>query len=272
MGYVAYSFPKSVYLIKKCILIGSQKNDIIADFFAGSGTTAQAVIELNRDENTKRKYIISDIDATSIEVIKERIMKNVFSTKWISGLPKNNDGISHILKYCDIEQYEDTLNNIEFKNDDGVIQKSLDRFPDYFLSYILKFETRESSTNLNLDKFKKPFDYRIKTLSSGGEKEGPVDLVETFNLLIGLHIEKYLVKKSNDRIYFTTVGECEQEQIAVIWRDTEDLDLEDDKRFIEDVVLAGLVPDTIYINGDSYLKNAKPIEFEFRRRMSASTN
>lgn len=52
-----FDHPKSVDLIKKCIQIGSNEEDIILDFFVGSGTLAQAVMELNRDFETNRKYI-----------------------------------------------------------------------------------------------------------------------------------------------------------------------------------------------------------------------
>lgn len=58
-GVSPFDFPKSVDLIKKCILIGSNKeNDIILDFFAGSGTTAQAVLEQNVNDGGTRKFIL----------------------------------------------------------------------------------------------------------------------------------------------------------------------------------------------------------------------
>lgn len=53
-----FDHPKSVDLIKKCIQIGSSDNDIILDFFAGSGTTAHSVLKLNEEEKTKRKFIL----------------------------------------------------------------------------------------------------------------------------------------------------------------------------------------------------------------------
>ncbi len=49
--------PKPASLLNKLVQIGSQKNDIILDFFAGSGTTAQAVLELNEEDNGNRKFI-----------------------------------------------------------------------------------------------------------------------------------------------------------------------------------------------------------------------
>ena len=49
--------PKPVGLIKELIKFGSNENDLILDYFAGSGSTAQAVLELNQEENSNRKFI-----------------------------------------------------------------------------------------------------------------------------------------------------------------------------------------------------------------------
>jgi adenine-specific DNA-methyltransferase len=59
--------PKSVIYLKDIINISTTKNDIILDFFAGSGTTAEAVMELNKEDSGKRKFILVQID----EEIKE---------------------------------------------------------------------------------------------------------------------------------------------------------------------------------------------------------
>lgn len=57
IGRSLFTFPKPVRLISRMLEMGSEKNDIILDFFAGSGTTAQAVMELNEADGGNRKYI-----------------------------------------------------------------------------------------------------------------------------------------------------------------------------------------------------------------------
>lgn len=52
-----FEFPKPVALLKKCIAIASQGNDIILDFFSGSATTAHAVMQLNAEDGGNRKFI-----------------------------------------------------------------------------------------------------------------------------------------------------------------------------------------------------------------------
>ena len=59
--------PKPIKMIKHFIQIGTSKNDIILDFFAGSGTTGHAVMELNAEDGGNRKFILVQID----EPIKE---------------------------------------------------------------------------------------------------------------------------------------------------------------------------------------------------------
>lgn len=58
-GKTPFDFPKSVDYVKKCLQIGSSKDseDIILDFFSGSGTTAHAVMQLNAEDGGNRKFI-----------------------------------------------------------------------------------------------------------------------------------------------------------------------------------------------------------------------
>lgn len=56
-GNLYFETPKPVRLIKRIVHISSKEDDIILDFFAGSGTTAQAVMELNEADGGSRKYI-----------------------------------------------------------------------------------------------------------------------------------------------------------------------------------------------------------------------
>nr|BAV59422.1 type III modification methylase [Candidatus Endomicrobium sp. MdDo-005] len=66
-GKVVFNYSKSHWLIKDFIQIASKKDSIILDFFAGSGTTAQAVMELNKEDGGNRRFILVQID----EKIKE---------------------------------------------------------------------------------------------------------------------------------------------------------------------------------------------------------
>lgn len=56
-GAAYFDYPKSVELIKRMAILGSNKNDVILDFFSGSGTTAHAVMQLNAEDGGSRKHI-----------------------------------------------------------------------------------------------------------------------------------------------------------------------------------------------------------------------
>ncbi|HEC1790148.1 TPA: site-specific DNA-methyltransferase, partial [Campylobacter lari] len=61
-GKLIFENPKPTKLIKEIFFANAKKDDIILDFFAGSGTTAQAVMELNAQDNGNRKFILVQLD------------------------------------------------------------------------------------------------------------------------------------------------------------------------------------------------------------------
>ncbi len=58
LGKNLFSYPKSLYAVIDTLKIMTGKDDIILDFFTGSGTTAHAVLELNKQDNGNRKFIL----------------------------------------------------------------------------------------------------------------------------------------------------------------------------------------------------------------------
>ena len=57
-GNIPFPFPKPIKLIKYLIEISTRENDIILDFFSGSATTAHAIMQLNAEQESNRKYIL----------------------------------------------------------------------------------------------------------------------------------------------------------------------------------------------------------------------
>jgi len=78
MGYKSgFSYPKSIYTVLDSLKIMTSKNDIILDFFAGSGTTGHAVLELNKEDGGNRRFILVEQLQEHINVCNERIKKVV---------------------------------------------------------------------------------------------------------------------------------------------------------------------------------------------------
>ncbi|ABK90358.1 site-specific DNA-methyltransferase [Francisella tularensis subsp. novicida] len=61
-GKKIFDNPKPLPLLKDLIILGLNSNDVILDFFAGSGTTGDAVMQLNAEDGGKRKYILAQLD------------------------------------------------------------------------------------------------------------------------------------------------------------------------------------------------------------------
>jgi adenine-specific DNA-methyltransferase len=61
LNEAVFEYSKPVSLVKKLALVGMNEKDVFLDFFAGSGTTGQAIIELNKEDGGNRKFILIQI-------------------------------------------------------------------------------------------------------------------------------------------------------------------------------------------------------------------
>lgn len=205
-GSAVFDNPKPPKLIEKLVKLirnglPSNKN-IILDFFAGSGTTGHAVINLNREDDGRRKYILVEMGNHFDTVLKPRIAKVVYSDSWKDGKPAaRHTGISHCCKYLRLESYEDALNNLRF-DDNPTRNTALSANPalreDYMLRYLLDVETRGSQSLLNIDAFSDPTAYTLQVKKPGSDETTSrhVDLIETFHYLIGLRVNHLAAPQS----------------------------------------------------------------------------
>lgn len=271
-----FDFPKSLHAVESILnLIDYGCKDLILDFFAGSGTTAHAVLNLNKEDGGTRKYILAEMADYFDTVIKPRIEKVAYSSNWKGGKPQDTDGQSHMFKYLTLESYEDTLNNIEFSARDSV-QKSLFDLDGYFLRYMLDVESRESPCRMNHSTLDRPFDYTLarKTASQDNIARMPVDLVETFNYLLGIHVTTLRTKYNGGIKYRVVTGEKASENgmetYLIIWRTTAGwgaAELASDRTFVTEKIMAGREFDHIYMNDRFTVAKAKKIEDSFHRLM-----
>lgn len=272
---IDFTFSKPIELISFLLKI-TNTNTITLDFFAGSGTTGHSVINLNREDNGKRKYILVEMGEYLEAITKPRIQKVIYTDNWKDGKPTTKNGISQIFKYFKLESYEDTLNNLEFKRTKEQ-EEALGLYPqakdDYILNYSLDVESQGSL--LNIDTFSTPFDYKLKiaTSSVGETKDTAIDLVETFNYLLGLVVKRIELLKG----YLVVEGQnLKKEKILIIWRDGQSSDELNEFFKKMDWSVYDREFDTIYVNGDNNLDNlrkdedhykVKLIEQEFKKLM-----
>jgi len=269
-----FSYPKSIHTVTETLRITSSNcnGNYILDYFAGSGTTGHAVINLNREDGGKRKFILVEMAEYFDTVLVPRIKKVTFTPEWKDGRPKRMateeeaERSPRIVKYMRLESYEDTLNNIEF--DQAAGQRAL-KFDDYLLRYMLKWEARKSETLLNLEKLASPFSYKLHIHADGQTREKVVDIPETFNYLLGLYVKTRKVLYDGDRRYLVYRGRIDHREVVIIWRENKDWaeeDLERDKRFVAEKKLTEGA-DEVFVNGDSLIRGAKALEPVFKGRM-----
>lgn len=265
-------------LLRRIIITSSDPGDIIFDCFLGIGTTTATSHKLGRKwigiemgDYFKEFYYDKGEKKTGVLGRMKEVLAGSGNHEPCGISNEENWEGGGFFKYHYLEQYEDTLHNIEFpKEEEG--QKMLDLLPEeekmkYLMKYMLKFETEGSSSLLDFKQFENPFEYKLKIISSGkGEEIVNIDLVETFNYLIGLNINKYRFLSENGRKYVFVFGERNNKRTAIIWRPTKDIELEKDKEIVEKII-NDFNPDEIFINGDSFVKDFKPIEIEFKNLM-----
>jgi len=259
-----YCHPVSLYI--ELVAAGAPSSiGIVLDFFAGSGTNGHAVIALNREEKSKRKFILVEIGEHFDTVLKPRIQKVIYCEEWKDGKPTSRDsGISHLFKYVRLESYEDALDNITFGAADA---QTMFQLEDYVLSYMLDFETKQSETLLNVAKLDAPFDYKLRR--HGKDEPLPVDLPETFNYLIGLHVASRRVYENKSTRYLVYRGKADGRETVILWRTTrgwKQEQFEGDRDFVTKQKLTEGAED-IFVNTDSFIEGARSLDPVFKKKM-----
>jgi hypothetical protein len=281
-----YCHPVALYTA--LIRAGAQtSSDVVLDYFAGSGTAGHAIIEMNRDDLRTaksigdRKFILVEVGEHFETVTKPRIAKVMYSPDWKDGRAAvHGKGISGLVKVLKLEGYEDTLNNLHLKRSADQ-QSLLDDQPamreQYMLGYMLETESAGSPSLLNVDRFDDPFDYKLNvgTGTAGETRPVAVDLVETFNWLLGLRVATIDTIKG---IRVVTGRNPAGEKVLILWRKAAEMPNEKLNKWLTDrrITPRDMEFDLIYVNGDNNLENLKRddeawkvrlIEEEFSRLM-----
>jgi adenine-specific DNA-methyltransferase len=199
-GADVFPNPKDHELLADLFDYVTPKDGLILDLFAGSGTTAHAVIDLNRSRNRQMRFILGDLPSYFDDILIPRTLKSAYSPQWRDGKPESHSSsMKYVLKCIRIESYEDALNNLlicRSSAQQGLLETSEANVTaglkeQYLLRYMLDVETRGSQSLLNFQEFRDPTAYTliVKRPGSDESREANVDLLETFNWIIGLTVQ-----------------------------------------------------------------------------------
>lgn len=274
-----FSFPKSLYTVKDAIYAGchlnTDKNATILDFFSGSGTTAHAVIDLNREDGGRRKWLLVEMGEYFDRVTLPRIKKAYYASAWKGGKPENpeaRDASRQVLfQVLRLEQYEDSLRNLRLRPrepeakgggaaEDG---KRVLFERERLLGYLLPSSIEEC---LPLGWLRHPFNRTLEVQQGEETVERTVDLVETFNRILGLRVDAERWPKQG----LCTVEGTDPDglHVLILWRDVDLINNDELQKFLDQMRISTHRKDhewdIIYVNGDHTLHNPRIGEQEWK--------
>ena len=327
--YTDFAHEKSLALLQRVISWSTIPGDYVLDYFGGSGSTGHAAFAMPPSGEGKRRFILVEMGSYFETEMVPRIKKFTYAPDWNDAGPKryfsaeevNAVPPPRIIKVLRLESYEDTLNNLAFERTgqqklalEQPASQGADKLKEqYLLRYQLNVESRNSQSLLNIAAFTDPTAYKllVKTPGSDESREVNVDLLETFNYLIGLTVQHMAAPRSftakferdvegrlqlKGRLkqdatgpwWFRTVTGTTPEgrKTLIIWRkltgDAEQDNLVLDTWFKEKQAYSVLDTEfeLIYVNGDNTLENLRVdpetwkvrlIEEDFQRLMFDGT-
>ncbi|WP_218564403.1 DNA methyltransferase [Avibacterium avium] len=236
-----FSTENAEVLLDRAIDVTSTENNLVMDFFLGSGTTVISALKNNR------KWIGIEQSESLESIVVPRIYRKLVEYEK-----------TQIVKVLKLESYEDTLNNIVLKGQDDFLKTLPENVrEEYLLRYLL--DTESKAALLNSDDFRHPFDYRlnIATDSAGAYQSTVIDLIETFNYLLGIRVQG-ITDEREKRAYVTVEGILPNgERALIVWRDVEKMGYAEVAEFFDkhNINPHSEQYDVVYLNGDHDMAN-----------------
>lgn len=171
-GYAPFDFPKSPDLIKKCIELGTSANneDIVLDFFAGSGTTAHSVFLKNIEDNGDRRFILNQIDMPVFDNPNYSKISQITRDRIIKASSSLKQNIQDEFDYC-----------LGFKNY-KLQHSNFKRWDNYIGSDIKELETLFENNSTPLVEDWKPENLLTEVmLMEGFPLDSKLKVVENYN-------------------------------------------------------------------------------------------
>ena len=268
------------------------ESSTIADWFAGSGPTAHAVIQLNRTDDGSRRFLLVDQGEYFDSVLTARTQKVMFSPTWEEGKPTAQGSFEadaaldslpdwvgrtpRLVQVLRLESYEGSLNALETPAERSARAKGLETLfgEDYLLRYFLPLETEDAAPRLSMKALQNPFAYKLRVHTPDGVREQPVDLVETFPLVMGLRPVRRWTAEHDGRPYVLAEARTRDGGLVLtVWRPTADLDAAAEKAWLtEQLAAKGQTWDayaTVWMNATGALPKGQELDTAFKAAINA---
>jgi Adenine specific DNA methylase Mod len=189
LGDDRFDHPKDERVLAEIFGAITVEGDWITDYFAGSGTTAHAVLDLNQQTGQRRKVLLAEIEKYFEGVLVERLKKRLFTSEWKDGLALCAADSGGGFMVQRIEQYEDTLENLALTPEQGESAKL--PFDDGPTALRWKLDEEARRVYCAIEHYRSPFGYTLRRAEGAGTAEKvPVDLVESLVWLLGLDVAR----------------------------------------------------------------------------------
>ena len=259
-GVVLKKGKKPEKLIDRILDSTTKEGDLVMDYFAGSATSGAVCLK------SHRKFINVEVNEYFDSITLRRIKNTLYGDE--SGVTD-----AHLwkgggmVKYLRLEQYEDTLNNLyrEPKDGNGWFEEKLAADT---IGYVMDMQSQQNW--MHTDWMANPFDVKMQITRGNEKTEQTIDVVETFNYLIGLNVEKLQWPEAGMQVVIGVTRKGKR--TMVIWRNTTLITDEQVKKYLDSVDCKPFKQ--IYLNGETTLGiildgKLRQTETEFEYRMFA---
>ena len=256
-GVVLKKGKKPEKLIDRILDSTTKEGELVMDYFAGSATSGAVCLK------SHRKFINVEANEYFDSIPLRRIKNTLFGDK--SGVTDTHMWKGGgVVKYIRLEQYEDTLNNLYRTPKKGAWYE--EKLGADTIGYVMDMQSQQNW--MHTDWMANPFGVKMQIAHGNETTEQTIDVVETFNYLLGLNVEKTLWPAEGMQIVMGTTRRGKRTMI--IWRNTAQVTDEEVKTVLCSVDCKPFKQ--IYINGETTLGTIldgklKQTETEFEYRM-----
>ena len=256
-GVVLKKGKKPEKLIDRILDSTTKEGELVMDYFAGSATSGAVCLK------SRRKFINVEANEYFDSIPLRRIKNTLFGDK--SGVTDTHMWKGGgVVKYIRLEQYEDTLNNLYRTPKEGAWYE--EKLGADTIGYVMDMQSQQNW--MHTDWMANPFGVKMQITRGNETTEQTIDVVETFNYLLGLNVEKMLWPAEGMQVVMGTTRRGKR--IMIIWRNTAHVTDEEVKTFLSSVDHKPFKQ--IYINGETTLGTIldgklRQTETEFEYRM-----